>query len=94
METAGVKDFTPEIVAGVFRDARDTLGVVIEQQATKKADELRRKQKTKAQNAVASEARRGAESLAKQANAAPSDEDYLDPSRLAAMMFAQTRRRR
>lgn len=91
---SGVKELTPELIAGVFREARDTLGVVIEKQAVKKASDIRRKQAVKAKNAAASEARRGASRLSEQANNGLTDQDFLDPSRLADLMSQSLHSRR
>lgn len=85
---SGVEELTPEIVAGIVKDARDTLGAGIEKQATKKADKVLASKKAKAKNAAASAARKGATALGKQNTGAPADFDPMNVDHLTSAMFA------
>lgn len=96
---SGVKDISPETAVSLLQDAVDTLGGGMEQGAAVLADRKAKKAKANAQAAVATTARRGAQSLAQQAAAPTPDAAFFDSSSLADLMFqsmqqGKNRRRR
>lgn len=90
---SGVEELTPEIVAGIVKDARDTLGAGIDKQATKKAGKVLASKKAKAKNAAASAARKGGQALGKQNTGAPAEFDPMNLAHLTSAMFAEMHRK-